>query len=199
MSKTEIINRALLKLGEPPVSSLNDAAFGKSYELIYEDVKKLLLSSYPWRFAATSARLARSAENYGDGRYKYPLPADCLLLLQVFGQEVKDLTNARPYAVFGYEIAENCIISPLKDGIEVEYIRAQEDDALFSPLFREALAAKTAAELAMRIRHSVTLKQVLDNEFLALIRQAELNNEIAKASELVPDNSWVLTRETWNS
>ena len=40
MSKVEIINRALLKLGEPPVSSLNDAAFGKSYETIYEDVKK---------------------------------------------------------------------------------------------------------------------------------------------------------------
>ena len=39
MSKVEIINRALLKLGEPPVSSLNDAAFGKSYETIYEDAK----------------------------------------------------------------------------------------------------------------------------------------------------------------
>ena len=34
MSKVEIIYRALLKLGEPPVSSLNDAAFGKSYETI---------------------------------------------------------------------------------------------------------------------------------------------------------------------
>ena len=37
MSKIEIINRALLKLGEPPVSSVNDTAFGKSYEMIYED------------------------------------------------------------------------------------------------------------------------------------------------------------------
>ena len=66
MSKIEIINRALLKLGEPPVASLNDAAFGKSYELIYEDVKNLLLSSYPWRFAVTTKRLARLEEKYGD-------------------------------------------------------------------------------------------------------------------------------------
>ena len=70
MSKTEIVNRALLKLGEPPVSSLNDAAFGKSYETIYEDVKNLLLSSYPWRFAVACKHLAREEELYGE-RYRY--------------------------------------------------------------------------------------------------------------------------------
>ena len=40
MSKVEIVNRALMKLGEPPVSSLNDAVFGKSYEIIYDDISK---------------------------------------------------------------------------------------------------------------------------------------------------------------
>ena len=45
MSKVDIVNRALMKLGEPPVSSLNDADFGKSYEIIYDDIKVLLLSS----------------------------------------------------------------------------------------------------------------------------------------------------------
>ena len=51
MSKVEIVNRALMKLGEPPVSSLNDMQFGKSYEIIYDDIKELLLSSYQWRFS----------------------------------------------------------------------------------------------------------------------------------------------------
>lgn len=196
MSKVEIINRALLKLGEPPVSSLNDAAFGKSYETIYEDVKNLLLSSYPWRFAVGVRRLARSEKKYGD-RFMYPLPADCLLLLKVFGQGARDLTEVRPYAMQGYELADNCIVSPLKDGIEIEYVRAVGDDAAFPPLFREAAAAKVAAELAMRIKHSLNLKQALENEFLTLVRQAQLNNEIAKDAELIPDNSWVLVREAW--
>ena len=149
MSKVEIINRALLKLGEPPVSSLNDAAFGKSYETIYEDVKNLLLSSYPWRFAVGVKRLARSEKTYGD-RFMYPLPADCLLLLKVFGQGARDLTEARPYAMQGYELADNCIVSPLKDGVEIEYVRAVGDDAAFPPLFREAAAAKVAAAAQQR-------------------------------------------------
>ncbi len=196
MSKVEIINRALLKLGEPPVSSLNDAAFGKSYELIYEDVKNLLLSSYPWRFAVATKRLARREEKYGD-KFMYQLPNDCLLLLQVFGAGIKDLTEPRPYALQGYELADNCIITLLDKGIEVEYVRVIDDDVPFPPLFREAVAAKVAAELAMRIKHSLNLKQALDNEFLTLIQQAELNNEIAKDAELVPDNSWVLVRQVW--
>lgn len=196
MSKIEIINRALLKLGEPPVASLNDAAFGKSYELIYEDVKNLLLSSYPWRFAVTTKRLARLEEKYGD-RFMFQLPCDCLLLLKVFGASIKDLTEPRPYAMQGYELANNCIVTMLDDGIEVEYVRIINDDTPFPPLFREAVAAKVAAELAMRIKHSLNLKQVLENEFLTLIQQAELNNEIAKDTELVPDNSWVLVRQVW--
>ncbi len=196
MSKIEIINRALLKLGEPPISSLNDAAFGKSYELIYEDVKNLLLSSYPWRFAVATKRLARREQMYGD-KFMYQLPQDCLLLLKVFACSLKDLTEPRPYALQGYELADNCIISLIDDGVEVEYVRVIHDDTPFPPLFREAIAAKVAAELAMRIKHSLNLKQALENEFLTLVQQAELNNEITKDAELVPDNSWVLVRQVW--
>lgn len=196
MSKTEIVNRALLKLGEPPVSSLNDAAFGKSYETIYEDVKNLLLSSYPWRFAVACKHLAREEELYGE-RYRYRLPVDCLLLLKVFGAAANRVSGARPYASQSYELAGRCIVTPLKEGVDIEYVCAVDDDAAFPPLFREALAAKTAAELAMRVKHSHTLKQALENEFLLLIRQAEQNNEIAKDAELIPDNSWILVRESW--
>ena len=72
-----------------------------------------------------------------------------------------------------------------------------DDDLEFSPLCREALATKIASELAMRIKHSTTIKQMLDSEFIMLIRRAELNNEIIKDTELVPDSSWVLVRENW--
>ena len=54
-----------------------------------------------------------------------------------------------------------------------------------------------AAELAMRIKHSLNLKQALENEFLTLARQAQLNNEIAKDAELIPDTRRVLVREAW--
>jgi len=196
MSKVDIVNRALTKLGEPPVSSLNDAVFGKSYEIIYDDIKELLLSSYPWRFSLEIKYLPKLEEKYGD-RYMYKLPTDCLLLINVFGPEKTDVTDIRQYKLQAYEVVNNAIVCLLHSGVRAEYVKNIDDDMEFSPLFREALAAKIASELSMRIKHSTTLKQMLDSEFITLIRQAELNNEIIKDTELVPDSSWVLVRENW--
>lgn len=196
MSKIEIINRALLKLGEPMVSSLNDAAFGKSYDMIYEDVKNLLLSTYPWRFAVEIKDLAKVDEMYGE-RFMYRLPVDCLLLLKVFGTAHLGVTRIRAGEMAGYEIANGCVVTPVAGGIKAEYVKAISDDARFAPLFREAMAAKIAAELSMRIKHSLNFKQAFETEFYNVIRQAELCNEIMKDAELLGDNSWVLVRETW--
>lgn len=198
MSKIEIINRALLKLGEPPVSSLNDAAFGRSYDIIYNDVKSLLLSTYPWRFAVKVEHLTKIYEPdaHKNVPFKYPLPTDCLLVTKVFGTKKAVCTDVRFKAMTSYEIADNCIVTAIAKGIAVEYVRVIDDDAVFPPLFREAVAAKMAAELAMRLKHSLQLKQAFENEFLTLIRQAELNNEIVKDTEEMPDNSWVLVRSS---
>ncbi len=190
MSKIEIINRALLKLGEPPVSSLNDAAFGKSYDMIYEDIKKLLLSAYPWRFATVIKQLPKLQEKFGK-RFMYRLPHDCLLLLKVINADAHIALN-------GYEIAGHSIVLEEETLVAAEYVKNQDDDNLFSPLFKEALAAKIAAELAMRLKHSANFKQVFENEFYNLIVQAELNNEIAKCVENLPDNSWVSVKQSYS-
>ena len=92
---------------------------------------------------------------------------------------------------------QRAIISDVAQGLNIEYVRRLDDDAVFPPLFREALAAKVAAELAMRVKSDFNLKQLFETEFYNLIRQAELNNEIMKSAEILPDNSWVKIRQVW--
>ena len=196
MSKIEIVNRALMKLGEPPVSSLNDVQFGKSYEIIYDDIKELLLSSYPWRFSLEIKRLSRMEEKYGN-KYMYKLPLDCLLLTRVFENSRDEGGNIRLEQYQGYEVVNDTIVTSSDRGVIAEYVKNIDDDMRFTSLFREAMAAKIAAELSMRIKHSTSIKQMLENEFMVLIRQAELNNEIIKDTELMPDSSWVLVRNNW--
>ena len=196
MSKIEVINRALLKLGEAPVSSLNSVAYSASYDAVYEDMKKLLLSSYPWRFAVGIKELALVDELY-NGKFMYKLPVDCLLILNVLGtSDVCDINHAE-FISEKYEISGDCIITDVKTGIKLEYVKQIDDVGYFTPLFREALAVKIASELAMRVKHSLQLKQMFDNEFLITIKQAEQNNEIMKDTEKLADNSWVLIRNAW--
>ena len=196
MSKIEIINRALMKLGEPPVSSLNDAQFGRSYEIIYDDMKELLLSLYPWRFSIEIKYLPRLEEKYGD-KFLYKLPMDCLLLVGVRGVQKTDVRDVCLDRIVSYEVVNNCVAVSQENGVMAEYVKNIDDDMSFSALFREALSSKVGAELALRIKQSVSLKQMLDNEFMMLIRQAEFNNEIIKDSELLKDSSWVSVREIW--
>ena len=196
MSKIEVINRALLKLGEAPVSSLNGMAYSASYDAVYEDMKRLLLSSYPWRFAIGIKDLAMVDELY-NGKFMYKLPVDCLLVVNVLGlSDVWEEGNLGTVSE-KYEMSGDCIITDVKTGVKLEYVKLLDDVRCFTPLFKEALAIKIAAELAMRVKHSVQLKQMLDNEFLMILRQAELNNEIMKDTEKLTDNTWVLVRNAW--
>lgn len=191
MSKIEVINRSLLKLGEAPISSFNSAVYGKSYEVLYDDMKKMLLSMYPWRFAVAEKKLAKDIAHY-NGKAKYCLPNDYLMLLKVYNNNVADAD----YTV-DYEIVENFVVADCENGIVIEYVKNIDDDKKFSQLFREALVAKIASEISMRVKHSLELKQIFENEFYNLIRQAELNNEIIKDVENMPDNSWLLCRKAW--
>ena len=102
MSKVEIINRALMKLGEPPLSSLNDAHFGRSYEIIYDDMKELLLSSYPWRFSVEMKYLPKLEEKFGD-KNMYQLPSDCLLVLNVRGSSKSEVREVCVDKIVGYD------------------------------------------------------------------------------------------------
>ena len=135
-------------------------------------------------------------EQYGD-KFMYRLPTDCLLLVGVWGSSKTDVTDVRSCKIQGFEVVNNAIVTYVEKGVVAEYVKNIEDDMMFPPLFREAIAAKIAAELSMRIKHSTSIKQMLENEFITLIRQAELNNEIIKDTELVPDSSWVLVRNNW--
>lgn len=191
MSKIEIVNRALMKLGEPPISSLNDVVFGKSYEIIYDDVKKLLLSIYPWRFAIDVKNLNRLDEKKKD-KFVYLLPNECLFLIKVFGGFRDDDTNL----ISGYEVFGNSILCDYDNGVKIEYVKNIGEE-YFSALFREAMAAKLASELALRIKNSSEIKQMMENEFYMLIRHAELNNEIEKDLEMLPDSSWISARKIW--
>ena len=105
MSKIEIVNRALMKLGEPPISSLNDVVFGKSYDVIYNDMRKLLLSTYPWRFAVEVAQLNRLEEKKGN-KFLYVMPNDCLLLLRVMQGEGDNLLEGYELK---YDVMGKCI------------------------------------------------------------------------------------------
>ena len=192
-----IINRALIKIGQPTISSTSQDPNGRIYGLVYEDVRDWLLAAHSWRFAIKRAILARDEEKPISGfAYAYTLPSDFLLLYKF--QETYKLPNLSDNITKSderYSIEGNKILCNEPDKLDFSYIAKIQDPNMFNPWFREALIAKLAAEFAPRLKQSASLAKAYNEEFFQYLRKAEYNNDILIDSETMPDGSWVSVRE----
>lgn len=197
--KIEIANRALIKIGESPISSINQEPIGKIIEIVYNEVKTLLLSSYLWRFAIKRVVLAPLDEKSENPRFKYKfqLPEDCLTLRGICDyNKFADLRDYRYTTGTRYEI-EGRNIYYNEDNLPISYI-ANIDESLFSVAFKEAFANKMASELAIKVHQNVGLVQLFEQKFEMAINEAINHNEIIADTEEMPENSWIAVREGWD-
>ena len=196
-----IINRALIKLGQPTISSTSQDPNGRIYGLVYDDVRDWLLSAHNWRFAIKRVVLARNEEKPISGfAYAYTLPSDFLSLYKF--QETYKLPNYSDNITASderYSIEGNKILCDVEDKLSISYIARIQDPNMFNPWFREALVAKLAAEFAPRLKQSASLAKAYNEEFFNYLREAEYNNDILIDSETMPDASWVGVREDWSN
>lgn len=195
---TEIINRALLKLGEEPISSENERPQGISFNLIYDDVRRSLLSMYVWRFAVKTADLAPlDEETETFRRYRFQMPGDLITVLSVGEMykfpDLRDLkmSSGERYVILGDKIEACCNPLPLT------YVADIDDATKYPPQFREALAARLALELTTKIHKNLNLYQLLESQFTQAINSAMQHNDIIQDTQAFGDNSWVAVREAW--
>lgn len=197
---TNIINRALIKIGEPSILTTEQSPYGAMMGVLYEDFRKTLLSSHFWRFALKRATLAQLDYNTNSTtfNYAYALPAD-FLVLKDFGEQYK-LPNQSPSIIASderYSIENGKLLCKDGQGVVITYVANISNTSLFTPLFREALVALLAAEASVRIKNSLQFKQIFMQEFDTYLNQARVNNEIMRDMESLPDNTWVACREGW--
>ena len=185
---TDIINRALIKIGEPTILSSEQTPHGAMMGILYEDFRKALLSSPYWRFALKRAVLAKLdvqdtlSSNFN---YAYALPADYLTLKE-YGDAYK-LPNESDSILtpdIRYSIESGKLLSKVDAGVYITYVAN--------------MVALIAAEASVRIKNSPQLKQMFMQEFDTYLNQARVNNEIVRDIETMPDNTWVTCREGWN-
>ena len=79
-SKLTICNDALLMLGASEISSFTEGTdSAKICDRLYDDLKKYILSIYPWSFAKVKVQLARTTDTpVTEWKYVYALPADII-------------------------------------------------------------------------------------------------------------------------
>lgn len=195
-----IVNKALIKIAETPIDSLEDAQnkASRTMHILLPQAKRYVFRMHPWNALRERAVVTLSAEAPVFGfKYKYALPADCLRPLAIqtdrgnfvpfyeasYGGSVPGdkqfvvegkyiLTDSEPHT-------DNSVGQP---GLNFVYTKLPDNLNILDGNLVELLAYYLAVETAYTFTGSVSLKQQLIAEQKECLKTARANN----AQEIAP-------------
>ena len=190
MTRVEIVNIALARLGESPIQSLDEGTVPANMaKVFYDPAKRATLRDFNWNFSLTTARLAKLVGTPVDFRCAFALPVDCLKAIRLHREGVPDFSDHSGirFVVRGGKLCTD------EEAVFLEYVADVDDPARFDDRFVEIFSYKLASELAMPVKGSSELMANYMNVYSAGISQAAtLSAEESRA--VLSDNPYVEAR-----
>lgn len=183
-SKTEICNRALLKIGQPAIMSVDDdSPTARQCFQEYDAALEATLRSYPWPFAIARKELGRLTERPAFGaKYYYEIPADSLRLVEV-------LTYGHQYQIEGLKMASNA------ERVHVRYVSIKHAEANMDQQTADVVALYLASRLAIIITENPALKDMLFSEYNYALGQARNTWATENGPQHVIEGNWLNVHE----
>lgn len=155
-SKLSIISGAAVRLGEPPIISLDeDTKTAQAGSALYDTILDSTLSMHRWRFATGKIALSLLAQApLNDYSYAYQLPTNPAVV-----------TIIRVVPHMDYERFEDKIYCNAGGGISIDYIY-RPAASMFPPYFVELMEVRMASAMALPVTGSRTLKQLMDGDLV---------------------------------
>lgn len=183
-SEVAIVNSALLKLGQQPITSLTDNNIrANTASHLYPDVRDAVMTTHAWNCATKRALLSEEAvtEVYGP-THTYQLPADFLRLVRV-----EEDTEFRIEA-------NNRIVSD-ESPLRITYLARITDPAKMDELLKRAIAFRLAAEMAPRLTGSDARAQQMFGMYQEALDEARLRDaQQAPSVDDINPSEWIEAR-----
>ena len=196
-SNVAIANLALTKLGDLRILNLTDNTKpAREVNAVFDMARDYLQRRFSWRYCIKRANLAADTSTpLWDWSYQYPIPSDCLRILQV-GQwypspDLSDLisTGGQEYVLEGKYILSNQA-GPLK----LRYLSRVTDPVQFDTAFDMAFSAYLAYLVAEPLTASAEQKQMAYQDYRNAVKDAVIANAIENPPESLADQTWILAR-----
>lgn len=192
----QICNVALARVGQRQmIDSLSEAsAQAQLCQALYAPARDAVLEEFAWPFATRRAVLALTPLKRTGWAFVYDLPSDCLAprrIIPPIRSEAREQQIA--WALEDDSTYGRVLLTDWSDA-ELEYTRAEETVALFSPLFCDALAWRLACDLALGLAVKPQLLPTFERKYqlaLATAKAAALNE---RQEDVPPDAEWIRGR-----
>lgn len=186
-SDVGIVNAALIKLGEGTITSLTENSKpARLARAVYADLRDAVLQAHPWNFAVARAVLAADPTPPAWGfAHAFTLPAEPDYCLRVLGLE----DSAAEWRVEGRKI-----LADEGGPLRILYVRRVTDPNEHSALFRDALAARIAAELAEPLKQSTSMGEQMRLLYEKKLSEARTSDAQEGTPAPVEADEWLAAR-----
>lgn len=200
-SQVDIANRALSKLGEARIISLDDdTKNAREIKSAFDIVRDAEFRAHRWHFTKRRITLpALSATPSFGWDYQYALPSDFLQVIQVgYYDPVIDLTDYRTSGTREWEIeygdAGNVLLSNFEAPLPLRYVARIDDPTRYDATFVEVLSCRLAVEVCQALTQSETKKESARADYKEAMMVAIRSNAIELPPQTMQDGSWILGR-----
>lgn len=168
VTKYEIANNALLKLGANTLSTFEEATLQSTITAqIYERVVKAMLSNWDWSFAIKKQQLTKLDETpINEWTYSYAVPEEVMKLRAIWTSN-----DVNIFSTTAYELFELRRLYSNYSALWADYTYRM-DESYWPDYFVDYAVSYLAGELAMPITRDSTLKQIYDAEAMEKFRNA---------------------------
>jgi hypothetical protein len=183
LSSTEICAKALVLLGQRPISDIDDTSNPNAVKCAaaYPSERDALLREYDWSFARKRESLEQITTPDFGYAYAFQLPADCCAVRMVNGD------------LYDYEVEGDTILTDYET-CELVYTAYITETGKFDSLFVECLAYRIARALAYSILGKIDAARVMDQMYQAMKPVARRVDASQSKPDQSDSDSWVSAR-----
>ena len=196
-SDVAIANLALTKLGDLRITALSDNTKpAREINAVYSMLRDKLQRTYNWRFCVKREVLAADTTTPAfDYSYAYPLPNDCLRVLQINAYyPAPDLSDLISSSGQEYVIESGKILTRSSGSLNLRYLARTTDPTKFDSSFDEAFAALIAYNVCEALTQSDAKKNAALRDYRMALMDAIRANAIENPPESIADQTWITVR-----
>jgi len=190
-SVTSICNQALSRLGAPNIINIDDdTESARLCKSVYDNLLDTVLEEHQWSFAIGRHELpiAPGGGNPGQFANKFLIPVDVMNIIRASSNPDDRHANTTAWRVEGEYIVSDA---------GTMYIKTVDriiDPNAYTPMFRQALAIRIAAELAWAITQSASVADGLLQEYARLMSLAAQKDGQQGTTERIRSSRYIYSR-----
>lgn len=197
----DICNIALSNLGtSKPIVTLHEGTTeADECSKRYAPARDTVLRDFPWNFANRHVVLSAVTdvtdtalfEDAGWG-YVYEYPDNCVNAILVYNESTNQSETKEKFRVTSVDDAgtEKLRILSNIEGAYLEYTAQIRNVRLYDPQFKDALAFRLAADLAMPLKSSTNDRDKMMQYYNAILAQAKHSNAVEGYKEPISTNRY---------